>query len=342
MENGKVLRNYFENLPTREEVLIRIRSSWQLWEMFDSWSEEEQNTFLDFCTGVKGMKMLYDGFFKELMSPELHPERLEWFLSLLLGEKVEIYQILQNDSTRLADESALLITDIVVRLADKRMVNVEIQRIGYMFPGQRLACYSSDMLLRQYKWVKNRKNKEFTYKDIKTVYTIVLFEKSTKEFKKIDKYYIHHGKQEFDTGLKLDLLQEFILIPLDIFKKNTQNKPIETELEAWLAFFSYDDPEKIIELIEAYPIFKEMYEEAYEICRNIEGVMGLFSKELRQLDKNTERYMIEVMQEEIEEEKRKLKEVDQKLNASEQQLYEKNQQIEELRKRIAELEKEKS
>lgn len=30
-----------------------------------------------------------------------------------------------------------------------------------------------------------------------------------------------------------------------------------------------------------------MYEEVYEMCRNTEKVMNMFSKELRELDRNT-------------------------------------------------------
>ena len=71
---------------------------------------------MDFCTGVKGPRMLYDGFFKEVMNPESAPERLNEFLSLILGTPVKIHAVLPNDSTRLADESSLLITDIVVEL----------------------------------------------------------------------------------------------------------------------------------------------------------------------------------------------------------------------------------
>jgi sporulation protein YlmC with PRC-barrel domain len=69
-----------------------------------------------------------------------------------------------------------LITDIVVEFEDGSIANVEIQKIGYMFPGQRAACYSSDLLLRQYKRLRSEKDEVFTYKKIKTVYTIVLIE----------------------------------------------------------------------------------------------------------------------------------------------------------------------
>ena len=84
------------------------------------------------------------------------------------------------------------------------LANVEVQKIGYSFPGQRSACYSSDLLLRQYKRVKGEKKKAFSYKDIKSVYTIVFFETSIKEFHEYPQNYIHKFKQQSDTGLELE------------------------------------------------------------------------------------------------------------------------------------------
>lgn len=263
-----------------------------------STSNEE---FLAFCTGVKGIKILYDSIFKELFNPETHRERVEHFLSQLLGQKVKIKEILPNDTTRLSDESALLITDIVVELEDGPLANLEVQKIGYAFPGQRLACcYSADLLLRQYKRVKDKRKKKFTYRDIQKVYTIVIYEKSPREFHLACENYIHHSKQQFDTTLQLEQLQENILIALDIFQKTIQNKPIETELEAWLTFLSCDQPERIIQLLEQFPFFKEIYQEIYDICQNIEEVMRMFSKELYELDKNTVQYMIDELEEQVE------------------------------------------
>lgn len=94
-------------------------------------------------------------------------------------------------------------------------------------------------------------------------------------------------------------MQEYYFIPLDIFRENIQNKGINTDLDAWLTFLTADEPETISMLIEAFPTFKEMYQDIYELCRNIEGVMHMFSKELRQLDRNTVEYMIDEMQNEI-------------------------------------------
>ena len=312
----KGLKKYFPQIRTRKEVLDEINRSpvcsWQ----FAQWNDEQKKEFLDVCTGVRGVKMTYDSFFKEIMNPDVHPERLEELLSLLLGQNIHIRQVLPNDSVRLADESSLLITDIVVELEEGSLANIEIQKIGYAFPGQRGACYSADLLLRQYKRVKGQRKKKFTYQDVKTVYTIVFFEKSTSEFHEIESAYIHRAKQVFQTGLKLNMLQEYVLIPLDIYKESTHNKTINNKLEAWLSFLCDDSPERILEIVGKYPDFLEMYEEVYEICGNIEGVMDMFSKELLELDRNTVQYMIEEQQEQLD---ALHKEVDEKRKEVEEQ-----------------------
>lgn len=79
------------------------------------------------------------------MNPKTKPMRLNDFLSQLLHQQVTVLQVLPADSTRIADESSLIIMDIVVESSDGSIANVEVQRIGYLFPGQRCACYSADL-----------------------------------------------------------------------------------------------------------------------------------------------------------------------------------------------------
>lgn len=317
----------FPVLRSRQEVLDIIMSKSSLKAMFESWDSEHQTEFLDFCTGVRGVKLLYDSFFKEIMNPDTVPERLNDFLSLLLHMRVEVLHVMPNDSSRISDESSLVIMDIVVRLADGSIVNVEVQKVGYRFPGQRCACYSADLLLRQYKQVRSAKKKKFNYKDIKSVYTIVLLEKSPEEFWKYPDTYMHKFEQESDTGLKLELLQKYIFVPLDIFRKNQHNKPINSELDAWLTFFSTDEPEMIMQLVDRYPAFKVMYDEVYALCRNIEGVMEMFSKELQQLDKNTVQYMIDEMQEAIDKKRTELAAMNLELAAKDTELAAKDTEL---------------
>lgn len=302
---NKTLKNYFPIIKERNEILFQIQHNKHLHTLFNQWDKKQQNEFLDYCTGVKGVKLLYDSFFKTIINPDTTPERLENMLSCILNTKVKILKVLPNDSAKIAAESTLLIMDIVVELEDGSIANVEAQKIGYAFPGQRSACYSADLLLRQYKRLKGEKGKHFNYKDIKKVYTIVFFEKSPSPFQSFQKkqLYLHHSKQITDTGLQIDLLQEFIFISLDIYKTKLDNNDvtIENKLEAWLTFLSVDEPEIIIKLITDYPEFKALYEDVYEMCLNMERMMEMFSKELLELDKNTVQYMIDEMQDTIDE-----------------------------------------
>lgn len=100
-----------------------------------------------------------------------------------------------------------------------------------------------------------------------------------------------------------------------------------TEVEAWLTFLSSDNPERILSLISEYPEFRPMCEEVYELSRNTEEVMRMFSEELAILDKNTVQYMIEEMQAE--------------LNKKDNELAERNEEIKRLRVEL-ELERRKS
>ena len=327
----KTLKDHFSIIRGREEVITEIYNTPELLYTYEGWTEDQQNLFLDYCTGMRGVKILYDQFFKLILNPEQYPERLESILSAILKEPVKILQVLPNESTRIAAEKSLLVLDIVVELKDRSIANVEVQRIGYSFPGQRSACYSSDLLMRQYKRVKKNKRKNFRYSDIKKVYTIVFFEKSSSDFHKFPNTFIHRSKQQTDTGLQIDLLQEYIFISLDIFKNNLQNKGISkgNELEAWLTFLSVDDPRWILKLIETHPKFKKLYLEIYEACRNTEVFMGLFSKELLELDQNTVDFMIDEMQDTIDAQKLQIEE--QQLKLEEQQLL-----IEQLKKQLEE------
>ena len=325
-----VLAKYFPMIRTRQEILDIIDENSQLAGVFYSWKTSAQQEFLDFCSGMKGMKILYDGFFKEIFNPEVVPHRLETLLSLILERQVSIKTVLTNDSVRLGAETSLLYTDIIVQLEDGSLADIEIQKIGYAFPGERCACYSADLLLQQYKRVrKNAKKKKFYYRDIKPVYTIVLFEKSPTEFRKYKDIYLHRFEQRSDTGLELQLLQKYIFVSLDIFRSIHQNEDksmtLRNRLDAWFAFLSSDEPEAIVSIIEAYPEFREMYEQVYDICRNIDEVMQMFSKELRELDKNTVELMIDEMQKELD----NLKDFRSKLQDNNAQLKEDNVQLKE-------------
>ena len=111
---------------------------------------------------------------------------------------------------------------------------------------------------------------------------------------------------------------------------------------------SSDEPEDIVRLITDYPEFKVIYDEVYNLCLNVEKVMEMFSKELKELDQNTVQLMIDEMQEDLKQKGKELDLINQKLGEKNQELDEKNQELNEKNQelqaalaRIRELEEEK-
>ena len=86
---------------------------------------------------------------------------------------------------------------------------------------------------------------------------------------------------------------------------------IDGRLEEWLVFLKEDDPDMIIKLLEQNSEFRDIYEEIYNICRNSERMMGMFSKELEILDRNTVKLMIDELDEALGEEREKVKAIKQ-------------------------------
>ncbi len=327
------LQEYFPMIRSREEIIGLIQDTPAMFDTFRSWQPEQQKEFLDFCSGVRGVKLLYDSFFKAIMDPERDPARLNDLLSLLMERNVSVVAVLPHEGGRVTPDT-LVVMDIIVRLEDGSLTTVEVQKYGYAFPGQRAACYSADMLLRQYKKLRDSfslEKKQMNYRAVKPVYTIVLYESSPSEFHEYPSIYLHHFRQTSDTGLELELLEEYFFIPLDIMKEILQNRGIQSRLDAWLAFLALDGPEWIEAVLAAYPEFRCLYEEVYEMCRNLERVMEMYSKELQELDRNTVQYMIDEMQETINRQ-------DAQLAQLRKLLEEQNLQIQKLRTQTSQVE----
>ena len=206
------------------------------------------------------------------------------------------------------DNHSLMVLDITVMLDDGSIADIEMQRFGYMFPGQRAACYSSDLMLRQYSRVKEHQGKSFVYRDIKPVYSIIFMENSPQEFEAYPEEYIHHFTQRSNTGLELPLLQNYYFIPLDIFRKRIHNEVVQniSRLDGWLLFLSSDDPSDICWLIEVYPYFRPLYERMFTILQDIGRMMDMYSEELKILDDNTVDFMIDNLRQQVEEQKSEL------------------------------------
>ena len=101
-------------------------------------------------------------------------------------------------------------------------------------------------------------------------------------------------------------MQKYLLIPLDIFRKCLQNRRkeagnprkagtirLKNKLEAWLTFIASDRPEDIMEVVRAYPEFREAYREVFEFRYQRRELISMYSEALSILDANTVELMVE-------------------------------------------------
>ena len=286
---------------TEQECLAELRKHPRSYFAYQNMSPEWKNRFLGFMEGTKTLPLTYDPFFKKLFNPDIYPERLSSLISSIIGTKVTVQCILSNEDSMLPSTSLLLL-DILVQLEDGSIANVEIQKIPYAFPGERMSCYSSDLMLRQYTRVKSLKGSSFIYKNLKTVYTIVMFENSPNECKETQSadIYLHHGKTVFDTGIELKLLQEFYVVALDVFCESKYAKDIN-ELNAWLSLLTAQSVDDLAALVSDYPWMEAICKDMSEYMYDPEEVITMFSEALRMLDENTVHYMIDELQKERDE-----------------------------------------
>ncbi len=328
---------YTHALRTRKEVLNELKQNVELYNEYCQWPEEYRNEFLEFMMGIRGLKMTYDPFFKYIFNPEVHPERLSEFLSLIVGKPLKVKRELPKEHSRITEKGALMIMDILVEFESGEMGNVEIQKIGYLFPGERATCYASDMIMRQYERVKSDKGKSFAYSDLKNTYTIILIENSTKEFKQYPEQYLHRGSVKFDTGLKLNMLQNYFYLPIDIFFSIVDNKSDTktlSKLEAWICFIGSDKPEYVQKIVKNYPEFAKMYEEIYEFRKKPKEAVGMFSEALRIMDENTVKLMIEQQKEEMKQQAEMIEEMKKQIEQKRAELEQSNAQLEQSNARL--------
>lgn len=317
---------------TREDALLVLQKEKDVYHRFLDFPSEHQEKVLEFIQGIRGLPILYDSFFQAIFNPNTTPERLERFLSSLMEQQIHIIHVIPREGSQMTDQGSFVIMDILVQTEDGSYINVEMQKHGYEFAGERSTCYMSDLVMRQYTQVKAEKKSKFSFKDLKPVYLVVLMEHSTKNFKQVAPYYIHRIHYNCNTGANINFLANYTFVSLDTFHSVRQN--ISSYLDAWLTFLSSDSPDDIINLIEAYPEFKEYYHDIALFRKNPKELMNMYSEALAQMDKNTANYMIEEMQKELDELnsqvdswKQALSEKKDEISAVQQELAQKEDQV---------------
>ena len=317
-------------------------------------NEEWVGRYEDFLKGRRSLPLLYDPFFKKIFNPVERRDRLSELVSCLLGQKVTVLEVFPNEDSQFL--GVMIIMDMVVLMADGSIANIEIQKISYDFPAERISCYSADLVLRQYKMITGKSDNSIngsskpSYKDMRKVHTIILFEDSNKSLiSEVDKaLYFHVGKTKFNTGIKIELLQDFVLVSLDTFKKYRYSdiKEGRTEITDYdydssqyndelvsekmkrdrlkfLSLFVAETPKEINRLVEIFPDLESVRRDINEYLERPGEVLSMFSEALRILDRNTAELMVDRMKDEIvdlKEQKDELKEKNNELQAEVQRL----------------------
>ena len=327
----------FGDTCTKDEAIALLENMPESYSTFQRLKPSIQEQLLSFLQGKEGLRITYNQPFLHIFNPDIHPERLESLLEVLIGQPVTIRQVLPNDGERLAEHGSLVIMDIIAELEDGSIVDVEMQKIGYLFPGQRSSCYVSDMIMRQYNRVRNERKKEFSYSDLKPVYLIILMEQSPEEFQIYPYAYIHRKITTYSSGIQLPELANIIYVSLDTFRSIVQN--VDNELNAWLTFLGCTESSRILDLVQRYPKFLDLYKDMALFRTNPKELIFMFSEALYILDRNTEKYMVEEQNRKIKEQEKIIATNEKLIEASQKQIEASQKQIEASQKQIAENEK---
>ncbi len=229
-------------------------------------------------------------------------ETYQNFLTFPLEEQENVLSFVQG-------QHGLKITlDTFFKLADGSITDIEMQKIGYLFPGERSSCYVADFIMRQYNRIKSEKGKRFTYRDMKPVYLIVLMEQSSTAFKAVSPHFMHHEQISYNSNAKVTSLSNILYVSLDTFHEVSQN--IDNKLQAWLTFLSSAEPKDILKLITKYPEFEEYYNDIVAFRKKPKELISMYSEALAILDHNTELYMINELQNTIKEKETVIAELD--------------------------------
>ncbi len=314
----------------------RIRNDQEIKKHWEHLKQEDQQALLEIDAGVRIPNFLSDAIFKRIFDPDEYGERLSRFVSAVLGKKVRVLHSLKNEGRHHSIYSKGIILDMVVQFEDGSIGNVEIQRYGLSFPSKRGACYSADLVTRQYAAIREEEKSEIDYNLIEPVYTIVIFEKSPADFAKNNQYH-HHFEQRSDTGVELELLQYYDYVCLDTFKKKKPH--IAGELEKWMDFLTISDMDRMQEFLKKEPSFQDVYHCATMMTKDRKELMELmsdfFSRENIVGSLNlTNESTIKQLRGEIEEKDSVIEEQASELQVTYSKLEEKDKIIEELRRQL--------
>ncbi len=312
------------NFLSQNEFETIIRSDIKAYNTYLSMDKEYRQQLLDFLSGKISLPLTYDTCFKRIFDPYINKQRLEDFISSIIGKKVKVRSIIPNEDV-FVPGGKVIILDIIVELEGGYIANVEIQKSPYNFMGERLACHSADLLLRQYSRLRSEKGQKFSYKYMKEVYVIVIYEKSTDVFKKFNTYK-HIGCMTFDSGIMLNTLQKNYLIALDRFREISYHKD-DSRLSGWLSLLLTETAEDVEQTIKMFPWLEDVYRDIAAYRDNPKEVFNMFAKMMAESDITSVNIYMEELENEVADKRKELANIQKELADSQKELDDKQKEL---------------
>ena len=259
--------------------------------MLDKLGDERKENFLEMQRGERLPNLYSDVMIKHILSPELHPERLDFLLKHVMKDRtINVDKSASNEGIQQNEYSKKLITDIPAWLKDGRLTDVEIQTLAQDFIHDRADVYASDMLLIQYSAEKNQKKSEINYENIKEVILVVLMRNSPDDFKKAaTDQYIHKVTEIItDTGIRFNSLKKMVFVQLDkaldIFRKDETDPYGDDEILKFLALIADVNDNKVKDEINKNAMLKDIRDDALRFSQDKEVQAMLLAEQFYEAD----------------------------------------------------------
>ncbi len=308
-KNEKEIFDYYQKNSKNIEKLNELKKNKDLY-----------NNFIRCITGKKTLPLMYDTVFKKIFDFDMHPERLTSLLTSILRFNVEI-KCIESCKVVAFEKSTGVIFDILVRLTDNSLISIEAQKNPHLFTGKRISFYMSTLVIKQFEYLKGTND----YNNLNKVYTIIIFEKTTKEFKENnpDNKFLFHGSMKLNVDVEIDTLEELYIIALDIFNEHEYSISIEDikrknpeeisedefgkccdyELSIWLKLLTSKSAEDVTKLAEKYEWIKEIYLELMKFMENPDDMLNMFFSMMAEADRVSLESENNMLRKQIEEDK---------------------------------------
>ena len=218
--------------------------------------------------------------FKKMFDADVHKDRLGKLLQLIFKFSLDVVSSLKNETVSATIYSKKTILDVLAKLSNNAITDIEMQVIAQEFITKRIEVYTSDIIMMQYSVHEGEKKKEFNFNDIEKTYVAVLMKESPNIFKD-NKSYIHRKLSVTDTGITLPSLEEVVYIELDkclrLFKEGLIS-PDEEELATWLSAIADINDEFVKKKVQDSKEISAVKAELSDMGKNREEMIAMLSE----------------------------------------------------------------